>query len=106
MSTDAPAAAPREGSWIPLMLVSILLIFRRICYGEGGRPIQLRRWYNLQVCCANPVNILPLFGGDQTNSGVFASIARIVRSRRIVALTYLCRVLSPSNFSCNILVLS
>ena len=45
-----------QGSWIPLLVIIFLLVLRWIYYGEGHRPMRIRRWYNLQVrvCVVSP----------------------------------------------------
>jgi hypothetical protein len=37
------------GSWLPLVVIFVVLFFRWAAYGQGNVPIRMRRWYNLQV---------------------------------------------------------
>jgi len=37
------------GSWIPVIVASCVLLLRWLLFGQGGTPIKLRRWFNIQV---------------------------------------------------------
>jgi hypothetical protein len=37
------------GSWLPLVVIIVLLCVRWAAYGQGNTPVRIRRWYNLQV---------------------------------------------------------
>lgn len=45
--TDSESAT--TGSWLPLVLIFVLLLLRWVFYGEGDAPVRLRRWIQLQV---------------------------------------------------------
>lgn len=39
---------PEEGSWIPFIIIVILLGARWLVYGQGGIPLKFRRFFNNQ----------------------------------------------------------
>ena len=43
------ALQKNNGSWIPLVSLLCLLLMRWICYSNGNRPVQIRRWFNAKV---------------------------------------------------------
>eukprot|EP00978_Attheya_sp_CCMP212_P037011 scaffold171769_cov39-Attheya_sp.AAC.1 len=36
------------GSWIPLIVASCVMLLRWLLFGQGGTPVKLRRWFNIQ----------------------------------------------------------
>ena len=44
MTTDEPEA----GSWTPLAIALILMIFYWLAFSQSGTPVRFRRWYNMQ----------------------------------------------------------
>lgn len=43
------AVQKNNGSWIPLVSLLCVLLMRWICYSNGNRPIQIRRWFKANV---------------------------------------------------------
>jgi hypothetical protein len=48
MSGTAEASAP-EGSWIPLIVLSLIALIWWASFSQSQRAVKFRRWYNLQV---------------------------------------------------------
>jgi hypothetical protein len=42
-------AAKPEGSWAPLIVLSIVAFLCWISFSQAGAAVRLRRWYNMQV---------------------------------------------------------
>jgi hypothetical protein len=38
-----------EGSWTPLIILSVLVLLWWISFSQAGTAVRLRRWYNMQV---------------------------------------------------------
>jgi hypothetical protein len=38
-----------EGSWLPFLIFCIVGFILWISFGQGGTPVRMRRWYNMQV---------------------------------------------------------
>ena len=41
--------ASSDGSWLPFVVVFVLVAIRVIFYGQGETPVRIRRWFQLQV---------------------------------------------------------
>ncbi|CAB9529261.1 expressed unknown protein [Seminavis robusta] len=48
MTASGEEARESEGSWIPLIVILVLVFLRWLAYGTGSVPIRFRRWYNIQ----------------------------------------------------------
>ena len=59
MDDKSPSDTQQGGSWIPFIVLAILIVFRWIYYGEGSYPIRIRRWYKLKVI---PSRICIMYG--------------------------------------------
>jgi len=47
-----------EGSWVPFIIVSILLCLWWASSSQSSGALRLRRWYNMQVCCTLLYSVL------------------------------------------------
>ena len=41
---DEPPTTETEGSWVPFLLICLLLIIRWLTYSKSDIPIKFRRW--------------------------------------------------------------
>eukprot|EP00527_Entomoneis_sp_CCMP2396_P007140 CAMPEP_0198144326 /NCGR_PEP_ID=MMETSP1443-20131203/14541_1 /TAXON_ID=186043 /ORGANISM="Entomoneis sp., Strain CCMP2396" /LENGTH=82 /DNA_ID=CAMNT_0043807697 /DNA_START=68 /DNA_END=316 /DNA_ORIENTATION=- len=47
-NNQALEASSSSGSWLPFVVLIVLLILRWLAYGEGNIPVKVRRWYKMQ----------------------------------------------------------
>lgn len=69
-ATVAADDAEPQGSWLPLLLVALLLSIRWLYSGQGNVPVRIRRWANLQVSRPSRRQLTSILGCLLT-SGVF-----------------------------------
>ena len=48
-STNYSEIEEVEGSWIPTIILSMVILTVWLGYGAGDIPVKWRRWYNIQV---------------------------------------------------------